>query len=64
MGGKIRPRGREQERFFVTDVSDPDDTPEDVDDDDEPEFYQSFNQPIKLLFNYESGFLYGRTILF
>ena len=64
VGGKIRPRGREQERFFVTDVSDPDDTPEDVDDDDEPEFYQSFNQPIKLLFNYESGFLYGRTILF
>ena len=38
VGGKIRARGRDHEKFFVTDVSDPDDTPEDVDDDDEPEF--------------------------
>ena len=43
MGGKIRVRGREHEVFFVIDVSDPDDTPEDVDDDDEPEFCQSIN---------------------
>ena len=41
VGGKIRARGRDQEEFFVTDVSDPDDTPEDVDDDDEPECCQS-----------------------
>jgi len=46
VGGKIRARGREYEMFFVTDVSDPDDTPEDVDDDDEPEFCQSINQSI------------------
>lgn len=43
VGGKMRVRGRDHEQFFVTDVSDPDDTPEDVDDDDEPEFCQSIN---------------------
>ena len=39
-------RGRETERAFVTaadKVSDSDDTPEDVEDDDEPEFCQSNN---------------------
>ena len=46
MGGKIRARGRENEVFFVTDISDPDDTPEDVDDDDEPEFCKSTNKSI------------------
>ena len=46
VGGKIRARGRDQEEFFVTDVSDPDDTPEDVDDDDEPEFCRSISQSI------------------
>ena len=44
VGGKMRVRGRDHEQFFVTDVSDPDDTPEDVEDDDEPEFCQSINQ--------------------
>lgn len=42
--GKARARGRENEEAFVTDMSDPDDTPEDVEDDDEPEFCQSINQ--------------------
>ena len=42
--GKARARGRENEEAFVTDTSDPDDTPEDVEDDDEPEFCQSINQ--------------------
>lgn len=41
VGGKMRVRGRDHEEFFVTDVSDPDDTPEDVDDDDEPELFLS-----------------------
>ena len=53
VGGKIRVRGREYEMFFITDVSDPDDTPEDVEDDDEPEFCQTINQSIRL-FNYYS----------
>lgn len=44
VGGKTRDRGRENEEIFVTDVSDPDDTPEDVDDDDEPEFCQVIKQ--------------------
>lgn len=44
VGGKTRDRGRENEEIFVTDVSDPDDTPEDVDDDDEPEFCQAIKQ--------------------
>ena len=43
--GKQRPRGRENEEGFGVSntVSDPDDTPEDVEDDDEPEFCQSIN---------------------
>ena len=35
-------RGRENEKFFGTeDVSDPDDTPEDVEDEEEPEFCEA-----------------------
>ena len=64
VGGKMRVRGRDHEQFFVTDVSDPDDTPEDVDDDDEPEFCQSINhQSIKLLFHYKAVFLYDWQLL-
>lgn len=37
--GKQRPRGSEKEEgFVIDDESDPEDTPEEVEEDDEPEF--------------------------
>ena len=43
--GRQRPRGRENEVGFRAEegVSEPDDTPEDVEDDDDPEFCQLIN---------------------
>ena len=40
-------RGRENKKFFGTeDVSDPDDTPEDVEDEEEPEFCEAKSQSV------------------
>ena len=43
-------RGRENEKFFGTeDVSDPDDTPEDVEDEEEPEFCEATSRSVRRL---------------
>ena len=43
-------RGRENEKFFGTeDVSDPDDTPEDVEDEEEPEFCEATSWSVRRL---------------
>ena len=42
--GNMRPRGREDEEAFVTEMSDPDETPEEVEEEEEPECCQSINQ--------------------
>ena len=43
-------RGRENKKFFGTeDVSDPDDTPEDVEDEEEPEFCEATSQSVRRL---------------
>ena len=43
-------RGRENKKFFGTeDVSDPDDTPEDVEDEEEPEFCEATSRSVRRL---------------